>query len=108
MYKQNDMILIPFPYTDLTGVKQRPALIISNDKINNTEDRICCLITSKPNNQGLRIEGKNLKEGKLRFKSWIKPNRLFTINSKIIKRKLGSVNKEFHQKIIKEINTHIN
>ena len=30
MYEQRDIILIPFPYSDLTGAKLRPALILSN------------------------------------------------------------------------------
>ncbi|MBI2565163.1 type II toxin-antitoxin system PemK/MazF family toxin [Candidatus Woesearchaeota archaeon] len=38
MYEQKDIVLVPFPYSDLTGSKQRPALIISNSKINKTED----------------------------------------------------------------------
>ncbi len=34
MYDQREIVLIPFPYSDLTGAKQRPALIISNQLIN--------------------------------------------------------------------------
>ena len=104
MYQQRDIILIPFPYTDLTGTKQRPALIISNEKVNKTEDRICCLITSRPKKDGIKIEKKDIKEGELRFKSWTKPNRIFTISNKIVKRKLGTINRELFLKIIKEIN----
>jgi mRNA interferase MazF len=31
---QRDIILIPFPFSDLTGSKVRPALVISNDGYN--------------------------------------------------------------------------
>jgi len=48
MFEQGNVILIPFPYSDLTGSKKRPALIISNSNLKG-EDKICCLITS--NNQ---------------------------------------------------------
>ena len=58
MYDQRDIVLVPFPYSDLTGSKQRPVLIISNNKINKTEDRICCLITTKPHKDDLPIEKK--------------------------------------------------
>ena len=37
MYEQKDIILIPFPYSDLTGSKKRPALIISNQKLNKSD-----------------------------------------------------------------------
>ena len=53
MYDQGEIILIPFPYSDLTGFKKRPALIISNSKLNETEDKVCCLITSQKTKQGI-------------------------------------------------------
>ena len=45
MYSQRDIVLIPFPYTDLTASKLRPAVIISNNELNDYGDFICCLVT---------------------------------------------------------------
>ena len=47
------MILVPFPFTDLSGNKVRPALIISKEKIG--VDVIVVFITSqnKPNEKHL-------------------------------------------------------
>jgi mRNA interferase MazF len=104
MYNQKDIVLIPFPYSDLTGSKQRPALIVSNEKINKTNDRICCLITSNQPEEAIKIKKEHFNEGKLPFQSWIKPYRLFTINEKIIKKKICSINQTFHTRILKEIN----
>ena len=56
MYKQGDIVLIPFPYSDLSENKQRPALIISNELINETEDRICCLITKNARRDDMIIK----------------------------------------------------
>ena len=107
MYNQKDIVLIPFPYSDLTGSKQRPALIISNKRLNNSEDKICCLITSNEPIEGIQIINESFSEGKLPFKSWIKPSRLFTINSKIIKKKICTITNNFHEKIIQNINEYI-
>ena len=64
MYEQKEIVLMPFPYTDLTSYKLRPALIISNKFLNKTEDRICCLITSVQTKGGFEIEGR-FKEHRL-------------------------------------------
>jgi len=107
MYKQRDIIFIPFPYSDLTGSKQRPALIISNEKLNKTQDRICCLITSNKPQDGLLIKNSSFQEDKLPFESWVKPQRLFTINEKIIKKKLCTIGEDFHEIVIKFVNDYI-
>ena len=105
MFEQRDIVLIPFPYTDLTGAKLRPALIISNGKLNSSEDRICCLVTSNQTDDGVLVN--HFEAGNLPFKSWIKPYRLFTIHEKIIKKKLCKITANLHQNIIQEINNYI-
>ena len=107
MYEQKDIVLIPFPYSDLTGSKQRPALIISNELINKTQDRICCLITSQQPQDGIPIETGFFEGNKLPFKSWVKPHRLFTIHEKIIRKKLSTINDAFHDKIVAKVNEYI-
>ena len=102
MYEQKEIILIPF--SDLTGTKQRPAIIISNSKINKTEDRICCLVTSNKSQDVIPINNDDFKEGVLPFKSYIKPHRIFTVNKKIIRKKLCAINVRLHKKLIEEIN----
>lgn len=107
MYEQRDIVLLPFPYSDLTGSKQRPALIISNSLINRTEDRICCLITTDAHKDDLLIEDNSFQEGKLPFKSWVKPHRIFTIHHGIIKRKLCKITESFHDKVISKMNGYL-
>jgi len=103
MYKQGEIILVPFPYSDLTSNKLRPALIISNARFNKTEDRICCLITSNGPKEGILIKKENFLSSNLPFKSWVKPQRIFTVDERIIKKKLCIINKEFHQRILDEL-----
>ncbi len=105
MYEQGDVVLIPFPYSDLTGTKRRPALIVSNNKLNNSEDRLCCLITSNNPKEGILIN--SFSKGKLPFKSWVKPHRVFTVNKKIIQKMLCQVTKEFHKKVFDNIVKYI-
>jgi mRNA interferase MazF len=44
---QRDIILIPFPFSDLAGTKVRPALVISNNGYNkNSLDAVVVALTS--------------------------------------------------------------
>ncbi len=107
MYEQREIVLILFPYSDLSGAKQRPALIISNNKMNKTEDRICCLVTTNKPQNSILIEKDSFEEGRLPFKSWIKPHRLFTIHKKIIRKKLCTINKKLYNKVLTRINEYL-
>ncbi len=107
VYNQGDIVLIPFPYSDLSASEQRPALIISNYLINKTEDRICCLVTKNSRKEDLLIKKEDFKSGTLPFKSFVRPHRIFTIHHAIIKKKLCTINDGFHNKVIVKLNEYV-
>ena len=83
---KGDIVIIPFPFSDLTQNKKRPALIIS---VLNGDDVILCQITSQnvKDNYAIAIKDRDFKSGELRQASNIRPNRIFTAD-KHIKRHL--------------------
>ena len=104
---QRSIILVPFPYTDLSGAKKRPALVISSLDFNtNNEDIICCLITSNPEDRqhAIKITNKDMENGYLEFESRIKPYRIFTVNKRLIYRVLGKLDLSKSKLVIDEIN----
>ncbi len=102
MYRQGEIVIVPFPFSDLSAIKQRPVLVLSKNMDNEkTEDIITCGITSniKNSNYSVLIENKNLIEGKIPKPSRIKIDKLFTINKEIVKKKVGRVDKETFEKM---------
>jgi mRNA interferase MazF len=50
-YKRGDVVLVPFPFSDQTTIKKRPAVIISSNEYNdNSSDVIIIAVTSQINN----------------------------------------------------------
>jgi mRNA interferase MazF len=48
LFKRGDIILVPFPFTDLSSIKQRPALVVSSDALNAaSDDVLVAAITSQ-------------------------------------------------------------
>ena len=108
--EQRSLILIPFPYTDLSGAKKRPALVISSLDFNmKNEDVICCLITSNPEDKqhAIKITSKDMESGYLEFESKVKPHRLFTINKQLVYKVLGKLNLLKSKLVVEEINNII-
>lgn len=75
-----DVVVIPFPFSDLSGDKKRPALVVAPL---NGDDVILCQITSKQKQDGYAIPliNTDFSNGSLRQDSNIRPNRLFTADS---------------------------
>lgn len=55
-YTRGDIVLIPFPFTDLTASKLRPAIVVSNSNVNKTTDLILAQITSEIKNDNFSFE----------------------------------------------------
>ena len=89
-FARGDVVVIPFPFSDLTQAKRRPALVIA---ASGPEDFILCQITSKAVRDGLEvsIEDADFREGTLRQSSNVRPNRLFTADGRLILYKAGAL-----------------
>jgi mRNA interferase MazF len=103
MVNQRDILLVPFPFSDQSGKKVRPVLVLSNNIYNRFgNDIIVCAITSslKPIKYSFIIDEKSLEAGKLYEKSSIKVDTLLKINKSLIIKNIGTINKTAFQKIM--------
>lgn len=47
IYERWDVVVVPFPFTDVPVVKRRPALVLSNSQFQNDHHHVVCgMITS--------------------------------------------------------------
>ncbi len=107
MYKQGEIIIVPFPFTDLSDKRQRPVLVLSKEEDNKLfGDIVTCGITSNLKNSkySVLIDNFSLENGSIPRKSRIKINKLFTLDKKTIKKSVARVNKETFEKVKKEFN----
>ncbi|MCV6607796.1 MAG: type II toxin-antitoxin system PemK/MazF family toxin [Campylobacterales bacterium] len=92
-YKKGEIVLINFPFTDLSTSKKRPVLIIQDE--NELGDIVCFQITSKKNQTNLlSINDSDLIEP-LKLESFVKYDKCFTLDSKIVDKRGSSVRSEF-------------
>ncbi len=105
-YKKGDIVIIRFPFSDLSSTKKRPALIISNDSVNNTGDYLMVQITSKIryDNLSLLINKNNyINDKELPLQSCIRLHKIFLLNENLIISKNTAVDTGFLDSVIKKI-----
>jgi mRNA interferase MazF len=98
-FVKGDVVVVPFPFSDLSQSKRRPALVITELTGN---DLILCQITSQ-NKYAIELTDRDFKKGTLKKKSNIRPNRIFTADSSIILYKVGMIKDEKIKEVIKKI-----
>ena len=98
---KGDVVVVPFPFSDLSSTKKRPALIIA---ALNGDDLILCQITSSRKDEySISLENKNFKEGALGVESSIRPNKLFTADKSLILYKIGTLKENKIQEVIDKL-----
>ncbi|MDD9953209.1 MAG: type II toxin-antitoxin system PemK/MazF family toxin [Candidatus Woesearchaeota archaeon] len=98
-YKQGDVLIAPFPFTNLAQSKHRPVLVLSESC---SGDLVTCGMTSKLRQNKNAVIVRNLKHGMLPVKSRIQVDKLFTLEKRIIRKRLGSLKKETMEEVKKK------
>ena len=82
-FVRGDVVVIPFPFTDLSDSKKRPAFVVTNLP---GDDIIVCQITSNTKSDpfALPLEAQNFISGSLPIASFIRPNKIFTASKNLI------------------------
>lgn len=95
-YNPGDVVLIPFPFTDLSTSKQRPCLVVSSFKFNSSHpDIIALAITSQiPDHLSVyeyQLSEKEQQACGLPKPSIIKLGKIVTLDQRLIRKSLGKM-----------------
>ncbi|MBI2347617.1 MAG: type II toxin-antitoxin system PemK/MazF family toxin [Deltaproteobacteria bacterium] len=102
-YRQRDILLTRFPFSDLVGSKVRPVLVLSNDGYNRRfSDVLICAITSSPRTHeyAASLTAKDLDQGILKVESKVRADTITSIEQEIVLKKIGRVKKEKYRQVV--------
>ena len=99
---KGEIVVIPFPFSDLTGSKRRPALVISSLL---GDDIILCQITTPFRRDGYSIPltRDDFVSGGVDHDCFIRPNRLFTADSNMVIKSAGNVSLSKMDEVVRKI-----
>ena len=101
-FSVGDIVLVRFPFSDLSQQKLRPALVLADVK---RGDCILCQITSQPyyDQRAIQLEPNSFTSGHLIKTSYVRPAKLFTANVDIIVRAVAHLKPEIRQEVVRHI-----
>jgi mRNA interferase MazF len=103
--ERGDLVLLPFPFTELTTVKRRPAIVVSPHRINQAgHDRIVVAVSSNlgaaPPGGTIPLMPTDLASGALVKPSLILPAKIFTIHRSLVVKTLGRLKNEVLKRLL--------
>jgi mRNA interferase MazF len=89
-FVKGEVVVIPFPFSDLTQAKRRPALVIVELE---GDDLILCQITSQAikDKYAIPINEDDFETGSLKQPSNVRPNRIFTADNHLVLYRVGNL-----------------
>ena len=98
-----DVVVVPFPFTDRRTTKRRPALVVSSASFNRAhEQSILAMITSVGGDWPSDVALQDWREADLRVPCKVR-FKLFTLDDKLIVRKLGTLSKRDGERVGKTL-----
>lgn len=97
--KKGDIVLVPFPFTDLSQTKLRPAVVLWADT--NGQDITLCFVSSQKVDRLSECEfviaasDPQFSTTGLKVTSKVRVTRIVTLERRLLKRRLGKLGNEF-------------
>lgn len=95
---RRQVVLLPFPFSDLSAQKLRPALVLADA---GRGDWLLCQITSKPYADPAAVEvvDADFAAGGLRLTSYARVAKLFTAHASLVQAVAGELSVDAHERV---------
>ncbi len=92
-FERASVVLVSFPFSDLSDSKFRPALVLAEA---NRSDLILCQITSNAgiDSKTIEIVSSDFELGSLRKTSFARPDKIFTGHESLIAKRVGKLSNQ--------------
>lgn len=96
------VVLVRFPFSDLSAAKLRPAIVLAAA---GRSDWVLCQVTSNPfaDPRAIRIEQSDFSAGSLQKASYARPGKLFTANAALMVTEVGTLNEDCFKAVLASV-----
>lgn len=98
--KQGDIVLVPFPFSNLASAKLRPAVILSNSKMKGLDILVAGITSQKKGDYSVELCDSDLEEGVLPLTSYVKVGKIATLEKGMVRKKVARIGKKKMQEIL--------
>lgn len=104
MFEKGTVVLVPFPFTDLSGTKVRPAVVVSH-KLSGDDIIVTFISTKRSRTEKFDVLVMPNQSNGLKAASTVKCTKLATLDKKIILGKLGELSKNDFSRVSQKLKT---
>ncbi len=96
------VVLVPFPFSDLTQSKRRPAVVLADA---DRGDWILCQVTSKAyaDSRAVELTNGDFERGGLQLVCYARPGKLFTAHESLFVSEAGALYAESLKRVTDEV-----
>lgn len=105
-FEQRDIVLIPFPFSNLRSSKSRPVLVISCNSYNaESPDFLGVAITSNLSHieHAVLLTQQDLEDGRLKFDSMARADKIYSLSRTLVRSRFGSVSPSTFVRILDQL-----
>lgn len=107
MYQSREVVLLPFPFTDLSANKKRPVLILKSPNFQG--DFLAVRITSQSGfENALVLQQDDFEFGLLPKTSYVRPEKLITLNESLVVQRMGRISTDAFIRIQNAVCSNLN